>query len=90
MQARLATLQIPGVVAALSLARSAEVCSGEGLADHTLSYKTALQGLFPPAPPLPASTSPRNGTTQYLIDMFWLNQNLPFKDNVSLKIRFAA
>ena len=66
MQPRLATLQIPGVVAALSSARSAEVCSGEGFAGHTLSYTTALQGLFPPAPPLPASTSPCNGTAHYL------------------------
>jgi len=64
MQAQLATLQIPWVIAARSSARCAEVCSKEGLADHTLSYKTSLQGLFQPAPPLPASTSACNGTAQ--------------------------
>ncbi len=82
MQARLATLQIPGVVAALSLARSAEVCSGEGLAGHTLSYTTALQGLFQPAPPLPASTSPCNGLAHYsYIFCFW-HKTFLSKENI--------
>ena len=71
MQAQLATLQIPGVVAALSSARCAEVWWGEGLADHTLSYTTALQGLFQPAPPLPASTSPCNGSAQLCNQIAW-------------------